>query len=161
MPNDQPLVPAEDDIGLLCMVIANGFTEAVLARLAAAGLGDSKFAHRFIVQGLLAGDRTVTDLAERLGISVQAVSKTVRDMESLGYLERRPDPADRRSSVLALSGRGERSLSEARAARLEVMQGLNARLGPERAATTVEALRELAEAFGGLAALANRRLRPL
>lgn len=161
MPNNQPLVPAEDDIGLLCMVIANGFTQAVLSRLADAGLDDSKFAHGFIVQGLLAGDRTVTELADRLGITVQAVSKTVGDMESLGYIERRRDPADRRSWVLALSERGERSLAEARAARLAVMQRLRARLGRERAASTIAALRDLADEFGGLAALAGHRLRPL
>jgi DNA-binding MarR family transcriptional regulator len=52
----------------------------VLARLAELGFGDTRMSHGYVVQGLLAGDRTVTDLAERLGISVQAVSKTVREM---------------------------------------------------------------------------------
>ena len=91
------LLAAQDDIGLLCMVISNGFSDAVLRRLAAKGFGDAKVSHGFIVQGLLAGDRTVTHLAERLGITVQAVSQTVLEMQQLGYMEKERDPADGRA----------------------------------------------------------------
>jgi len=156
----EPLVRAEDDIGLLCMVIANGFNDAVLERLAEKGFGDAKFGHGFIVQGLLAGDRTVTELAQRLGISVQAVSKTVHEMESLGYIERTRDAADGRARKLALSARGLANLAEARRARLETMSRLERRLGRRQTREALELLRTLAAEFGGLQAMAERRLRP-
>jgi len=155
----KPLLPPQDDIGLLCMVIANGFTDAVLERLRDGGFGDSKFAHGFVVQGLLAGDRTVTELAGRLGITVQAVSKTVIEMERLGYVQRKRDPSDGRSWVLELSPRGEESLALARSSRLAVQQQLLNALG-ERAPAVLRALRDLAAEFGGLEALADRRLKP-
>lgn len=157
---EQPLVPAHDDIGLLCMVVANGFSAAVLDRLAAAGFGDARLGHGFVVQGLLAGDTTVTQLADRLAVSVQAVSKTVREMERLGYVEKAPNPADGRAQLLRLSARALASVAESRRARLAVQQQLLEALGPGRAQHTLDALRLLAGQFGGLESLANRRLRP-
>lgn len=161
MDTPRPFLPPENDIGLLCMVISNGFTQSVLETLAEEGFGDAKFSHGFIVQGLLAGDRSVTELASRLGISIQAVSKTVQEMESLGYIDRTRSPEDGRASLLALSDRAQASLAHSRRARLEVERRLEGRLGPERTAATLEALRDLAAEFGGLEAMAGRRLRPV
>lgn len=160
MEPSEPVVAPEDDIGLLCMVVSNGFSDAVLARLAAKGFDDTKFGHGYIVQGLLAGDRTATDLAARLGISVQAVSKTVQEMEQLGYLDRVPDPSDGRARILRLSERGQANLAEARRARAEVMRRLEKRLGKKQTRETLKSLRTLAAEFGGLEAMAERRLRP-
>ncbi|MGE3074349.1 MAG: MarR family winged helix-turn-helix transcriptional regulator [Dehalococcoidia bacterium] len=159
MTHSEPAVAAADDIGLLCLVISNGVTEFVLQRLAKAGFEDTKFSHGFIVQGLLAGDTTVTELAERLSISVQAVSKTVQEMESLGYVEKRPDPNDRRSSNLYLTGRAHANIAAARAARFEIQTQLLQRLG-DGGEQFLAQLRSLADRFGGLATLAERRLRP-
>lgn len=155
------MVPAADDIGLLCLVVSNGFSNRVLASLADAGFGDARFSHGFIVQGLLAGDTTVTELAERLGISIQAVSKTVKEMESLGYLERKRDAGDARSSRLALSEKGQANLAASRAARAEVMAALRKSLGKKRMRELTDLLRLAAGEFGGLESLAGRRVRPL
>jgi DNA-binding MarR family transcriptional regulator len=156
----EPLVAAQDDIGLLALVIANGFTDAVLERLAAKGFGEAKFGHGFIVQGLLAGDTTVTELAERLGITVQAVSKTVLEMEQFGYIERTRSAADGRAWTLALSKRGQASVAESRRARFAVMRDLEKKLGKKQTREAIRALRAVADQFGGLEALATRRLRP-
>jgi len=156
----EPLLAPEDDLGLLCLVVANGFSEAVLQRLASAGFGDARMGHGYIVQGLLAGDRTVSQLADRLGITVQAVSKTVLEMEQLGYIARERDPADGRSWVLRLSARAEESVSESRRARLAVATEVAAALGEERVSELLEQLRSVASLFGGLYALASRRVRP-
>ncbi|MGE0598736.1 MAG: MarR family winged helix-turn-helix transcriptional regulator [Dehalococcoidia bacterium] len=159
MTHSEPAIAAEDDIGLLCLVVSSGVTEFVLQRLAASGFADTKFSHGFIVQGLLAGDTTVTELAERLGVSVQAVSKTVQEVESLGYLEKRPDPNDRRSSNLLLTERAHANIAAARAARFEIQTELSQRLG-DGGDRFLAQLRSLADRFGGLSALAERRLRP-
>ena len=160
MAPDGPLVAAEDDAGLLSMVVANGFTDAVLTTLSQNGFADARFAHGFVVQGILAGDRNVTQLAERLGVSVQAVSKTVLEMERAGYIEKIRDPADRRASVLSLSPRGQESVAQSRRARYEVMRRLEKRLGKKQVRELTKLLRAAASEFGGLEALATRRLRP-
>lgn len=155
-----PLLPPDEDLGLLCLIVTSGFNDAVLKLLAAAGFGDARVPHGFVVQGLLAGDKTVTELAGRLGITVQAVSKTVNEMERLGYIEKSADPDDGRSMLLSLTGRALQSVAESRRARFEVQRELVEALGEHHAGSLIEALRLVAARFGGLDAIAARRLRP-
>ena len=54
----------------------------------------------------------VTVLAERLGISKQAVSQLVDDLERLGVLERVPDPDDARARRVVFTKRGRQGLME-------------------------------------------------
>ncbi len=51
-------------------------------------------------------DRPITVLARQLGITKQACSQLANRAEGAGYLERLPDPDDRRSKILRLSPRG-------------------------------------------------------
>ena len=54
------------------------------------------------------GDRRVADLAEILGISRQACNQAIKQVEAAGYIERKPDPDDRRAKQLTLSVRGNK-----------------------------------------------------
>jgi DNA-binding MarR family transcriptional regulator len=47
-----------------------------------------------------------SELAVRLGMSKQALNYLLGELERLGYLERRPDPEDLRSKLIALTPRG-------------------------------------------------------
>lgn len=51
-------------------------------------------------------DRPITLLARQLGITKQACSQLANLAEEAGYVERLPDPVDRRSKILRLSPRG-------------------------------------------------------
>lgn len=58
---------------------------------------------------------TATELAARLGVSKQAVSKLADDMIELGLVERRPDATDGRRALLALAPLGHRLLADVEA----------------------------------------------
>lgn len=45
-------------------------------------------------------------LAERLGVTAASLSDTLKTMEAHGWVERQPDPADRRATLLRLSRKG-------------------------------------------------------
>ena len=51
-------------------------------------------------------------LAARLGIGASALSRQLADLEQAGFVDRAPDPLDGRASLLSLSPRGERYLTE-------------------------------------------------
>jgi MarR family transcriptional regulator, multiple antibiotic resistance protein MarR len=58
-------------------------------------------------------DARVADLASAFAIGVGTTSKIVDRMEKEGWMERRPNPANRRSSLLALTPAGESVVSRA------------------------------------------------
>lgn len=52
----------------------------------------------------------VYDIASSLAITVGGASQAVDRLEAAGWCERRPNPADRRSSIVALTARGQQLL---------------------------------------------------
>jgi DNA-binding MarR family transcriptional regulator len=58
-------------------------------------------------------DARVADLASAFAIGVGTTSKIVDRLEKEGWLERRPNPANRRSSLLALTPAGDAVVSRA------------------------------------------------
>ncbi len=148
------------DIGLLTLAVAGGVTGRMRDQLGAAGFDDVRDSHGYVVQGLLAGDTTVTALAARLGVSAQAVSKSVTELERAGYVRRGRDPEDRRARPLRLTARGQALVDASRRARQSVARDLARWLGTRDQAELVRLLQHAAEHFGGLDALTARRLRP-
>ena len=55
----------------------------------------------------LAGECTVTELSELLGLELSTVSRRVKALEELGLVERRTHPTDRRTSLLRLTDDGQ------------------------------------------------------
>lgn len=79
----------------------------------------------FALQGVLRfigeGESRATNLAARLGVSPPVLSRHIAELEELGLVVRRPDPADGRAQLVALSEEGAqqvRDFEEYRSARL-------------------------------------------
>ena len=78
----------------------------VLRRLAAEGHVAVRTAHGAVFQFLDDDGTTVSTLAERAGVSKQAMADLVVHLESHGYVTRQPDPSDGRAKLVLLTGRG-------------------------------------------------------
>ena len=63
---------------------------------------------KFAVLGLLAraGEQRLGQVAAHLEVDPSVASRQVAMLEQLGYVTRRPDPADRRAQLLAISPAG-------------------------------------------------------
>ena len=86
------------------------------------------------------------DLAERLRITPAAVSNAVRDMESAGLIERRPDTADARLMRLFLSAESEAFIRESQASRCMMMAEFLSALPLAEQRLVVEALERAVQA---------------
>lgn len=55
----------------------------------------------------------VSDLATRLGLDASTVSRQIKHLEDKGMVERTPDPADGRASLVQISSAGQASMQAA------------------------------------------------
>jgi len=56
--------------------------------------------HVAALEQLLDGPVTVGELAARLGLTLTTVSGVLADLDRAGFIERHPDPADRRRTIV-------------------------------------------------------------
>jgi len=100
-----------DDNGPLIGALLRGCWQAVRTRirddLIASGFDDISAAHLAVFQYPTPRGVRITVLADRAGMSRQAITYLVRELEGKGYLKRRPDPSDGRASVVHLTDRGD------------------------------------------------------
>lgn len=71
------------------------------------------------------------DLAQREFVSAPTMTRTLRELEDRGLVTRADDPADGRSILIAITGRGEHEILRARSARADILAGLIERLSEE------------------------------
>jgi DNA-binding MarR family transcriptional regulator len=150
------------DVDLVTAVHLAGLalTDQAVRRLHDAGFADLRTAHGFVVQHVVEGPRPVGDIAERMGVTQQAVSKSVGELVALGYLDRSADPDDARVRLVGLSARGREAVATTRRVRAEIEAELTATLGRDRAAALHDAALAALEWAGGGDTMRSRRVRP-
>jgi DNA-binding MarR family transcriptional regulator len=129
-------------IGLLAEVKA-AVAEDLYDRLADAGFADLRPAHGCVFSTLDQQGARLTALADRSGLTKQAVGEAVADLERLGYVERVPDPVDRRAKIIKLTERGVRALAAAEQILADIERRFAAEVGEKRFADFRETLRQL------------------
>lgn len=108
----------------------NSLSARLFAAIARSGFEDLRPAHGNVMEQLSYEDGLrLTDLADRAGMTAQSMGELVDDLVSKGYVERRPDPADRRAKRVHLTPRGAENVSAAGRAMREVEDDLTALLG--------------------------------
>ncbi len=79
-----------------------------------------RFAHMPIWGNVGIDGIRLTELAQRANLSLPACSELVNDLQDLGYLERRPDPLDRRAKLIHPTKQGRDLLARAGKAVAEI-----------------------------------------
>lgn len=122
-------------------------TEALFAEfnrdLAEAGFTDIRPTHGCAFRFIGPDGLRLTDLASLADITKQSAGEIVTDLERSGYVERVPDPADKRAKLIRLTARGERAQQVGFALLAEIEQRWAERYG----VADVAALREALEAI--------------
>ncbi|KAA2262586.1 winged helix DNA-binding protein [Solihabitans fulvus] len=112
-------------------------------RLAEEGFDGILYWHGSVFRFIDAEGSRLTVLAERSGLTKQAIGEVVSDLERHGYVERTADPDDRRAKIIRLTDRGIKG--QAAAARIlgEIEQRWAKHLGRERVAALRQTLAEV------------------
>ena len=121
---------------------ATGFS----ARMAALGLRPKHFALLNAIA--LAGGVSQQELGKRLELDPSGLVGAIDELEAMGLVERRRDPADRRRYALTLTEEGTATLGRARRLVSEGARELLGPLGDDEVDTLVELLGRVAQGIG-------------
>jgi DNA-binding MarR family transcriptional regulator len=130
---------APENLAILLREPFRTMSDELMARLAAEGHAEVRFAHGSVFEFLDDDGTRVGVLAERAQVSKQAMAQLVAHLELHGYVERVPDPLDRRAKLVRETDRGREVYAVARA----VMASVDARLAQRLGRAKLEQLRRL------------------
>ncbi|WP_224241013.1 MarR family winged helix-turn-helix transcriptional regulator [Hyalangium gracile] len=147
------------DLGYLALFVGMRVNELTLEELHAAGFTGLRHSHGFVFQHLLAGARSVSELATLLEVTQQAASKTVAELEQLGFIEDTPSP-DARVRRVKLSARGLAAVEQGRAVRAELERRFERSHGRKAIEDARKLLARVLDSLGGAEAVRARRVRP-
>lgn len=90
----------------------------------------------------------VSDLSQKLHVSAPTMTQHVSNLERRGFVQKKPDPQDKRAVRLSLTGLGLEVLEQHRKAMERNIEELIAQLGEENAKKLVELLTKTSDFFG-------------
>lgn len=146
------------DLPYLALFLGQRVNELVVGRLVRAGFRNVRESHGYVVQHLIEGERSITDLAQRMGVTQQAASKTIAEMVRMGVLEAET-AEDRRAKVIRISKRGWESIRCSRRARAQIDHRLRKVVGLESYERIKMDLIACLWALGGAQSIQSRRVR--
>ena len=146
------------DLGHLASFVGLAVNAEVLAALQRAGFASVRQSHGYVIQHLIDGPRAASEIARLLGITQQAVSKSVRELSDAGYVEG-VEGDDGRVRLVQLSARGKALVAASPAARRKIERRLARACGEAALAETRKVLAVALEALGGADAVRQRRVR--
>lgn len=131
------------NLGMMLRDTFHGFLDVLFERLAGEGFEDLRPAYSPVFQHLERGGTRIGILAERARMTNQSMGYLVDELEKRGYVERHPDPDDRRAALVVITDRGREEIAAARRVIAQIEREWENRIGSERMAIVREALEEL------------------
>ncbi len=154
----EPISPPPRPLPGLLTEVKTAAVRKVLARLAEAGHPGIREGYGCVFGFIdMENGSRLTDLAERAGLTKQAVGEAVSELERLGYVERVPDPLDKRAKIIKLTEWGLDGCVKGRRLFAQIEAEWAEQLGPELVAKFREAAIKIAELEGATANAGERR----
>ena len=137
----------EDSFAPVLAAASRALTATMMAKIASCGFNGMTPAFASLMPLLDATGARPTTLAQRAGITKQAISQLVRELEARGYVEQVPDSTDTRAKIVRLTKRGVALHAASAEVRLGLQSVALAKLGKSRVSRLQRDLIELAAAL--------------
>lgn len=121
-----------DNVGRAIFGATRVIERDILKVLAEEGFADIRMVHFNLYRNLELDGTRLTDLALRANMTKQGMQELVDRAEKLGYVQRLPDPHDRRAKIVVFSKRGVKLLEALHKAVIYMERQMAERIG-ERA----------------------------
>jgi DNA-binding MarR family transcriptional regulator len=127
-------------IGALLRVPAQAIHRRIINELNAAGFEELRVPHMAVLQFPGPDGVRPGTLAERAGMSKQAMNQLLRSLEDLGYIVRSDAPSEGRARIIRFTKRGRAAYSRVHDILRDIEREWSAELGPKRFAQLKELL---------------------
>ncbi|MGH3315636.1 MAG: MarR family winged helix-turn-helix transcriptional regulator [Nocardioidaceae bacterium] len=101
----------EPNLGILLFVTYRALEQRAHDAVIAAGITDITLAQARIAARIGPNGTRVSDLAEQARVTKQSAGFLVDQLEAAGYVDRVPDPSDRRARLVRLTARAHQVVS--------------------------------------------------
>ena len=118
-------------IGALLRVPAQAIHRRIIKELNAAGFDELRVPHMAVLQFPGPDGVRPGTLADRAGISKQAMNQLLRSLEGLGYIVRSDSPDERRARIIRFTARGQAAYAKVHDILCDIEREWSAELGPK------------------------------
>ena len=139
MPRDRQ----EPNLGVLLFIAYRALEQRAYDAVVAAGVTDITPAQARIAARIGPQGTRVAELAEQARVTKQSAGFLVDQLEAAGYVERVPDPTDRRARLVRLHSRADRVVATANAEVERVLAEWATHVGADRLRHLYEILLDL------------------
>ena len=133
----------DDNIGRLLQLALRDFQTRCAEKLHARGYTQLSATHLTILSYIDPTGTRIVTLAERAGMTKQSMGDLIRELETQGYVERSPDPYDKRAVIIKLVASNTTFLSDA----YNIIAEIQAEYAAALKSSGVEQLRNLLKAL--------------
>lgn len=119
------------NLGILLRLLHQQWTQAIDTALDEAGFIDIRPSHSNVLAFTPSSGIQVSELSKLSKTRKQSITQAVEELEKLGYVERRPDPRDKRGRLVFLTVRGQAVQPTAMAAGKRIQQNWESVAGKE------------------------------
>lgn len=130
-------------MGVLLRLLYQVYSLEIQGALRDAGFEDINPAAANVFTFVTSQGATVSELASLSHVRKQTMAQTVEQLELSGYIERRPNPSDRRSQLVFLTSRGKKIPPVTHRAAATIEKRWARLLGADELETLRASLREL------------------
>ena len=130
--NGPPVKARDMLIGALLRVPAQAIHRRIIKELNAAGFDELRLPHIAVLEFPGPDGVRPGTLAERAGVSKQAMNQLLRSLESLGYIVRSDAPDEGRARIVRFTRRGRAAYSKIHDILRDIEREWSAEIGPKQ-----------------------------
>lgn len=132
-----------DTLGMLIADVARRLRAAFERKITGAGFGVTPGEVRALIEVSATGGTKQAEIAGKLGVEPMTLCTYLDRLQSLGLVERQPDPADRRAKNVVTTGKADALLGDIRSELHDLMDNVTKGLSSEEIETLRAALKIL------------------
>ena len=137
----------ENNIGRLFQRAGRLYSERALSLLHEQGYSDVKLSHSALFANLDLEGTQITTIADRAGMTKQAMGQLATDLETKGYIRKIKDPTDKRAFIVQFTDQGKKALHAAYDIKLKVEKEFQQVVGTKNLKALQDVLQNLLRGY--------------